>query len=146
MKPVFDGHFFGRPTLIYSHCSCTYFRKCLILHVCFTPLYDWPPDFNGQFSIEFSVAVNDRLYTYFFHHNRDNMQELLENLQEKLQAFLKSQGEVEGIQVQLQQLQHIAKYLEDALTNPAHDVHTLRIRWVTTHSQIPERYTHQPCT
>ena len=56
------------------------------------------------------------------------MQSLLGNLQEKLQSFLKSQADVEGVQLQLQQLQHMAKYLEDALANPAHDIHTLRIR------------------
>ena len=56
------------------------------------------------------------------------MQVLLGNLQEKLQSFLKSQADVEGVQLQLQQLQHMAKYLEESLTNPAHDVHTLRIR------------------
>ena len=56
------------------------------------------------------------------------MQVLLGNLKEKLQSFLKSQADVEGVQLQLQQLQHMAKYLEDAPTNPAHDVHTLRMR------------------
>ena len=56
------------------------------------------------------------------------MQGLFGNLQEKLKSFLKVQGEIEGVQVQLQQLQHTGKYLEDALTNPAHDIHTLRIR------------------
>ena len=61
-------------------------------------------------------------------YGRDDMQVLLGNLQEKLQSFLKSQADVEGVQLQLQQLQHMAKYLEDALTNPGHDVHTLRIR------------------
>ena len=56
------------------------------------------------------------------------MQALLGNLQEKLKSFLKSQADMDGVHMQLQQLQNISKYLEDAVTNPSHDIHTLRIR------------------
>ena len=59
------------------------------------------------------------------------MQKLLESLQDKIKAFLKCHDDIESMRVQLQQIKLVETYLEGALSDPAHDIHTLRVRYLS---------------